>query len=246
MGVPYSATQVNGDSTRPLWRSDLATIASLFGQHAPFAELQSHMKVVQSCASHVPSLLAALVEEDKTKIKDIAKIIFKLEDEADTLKHTCRLHLPKRLLMPVDRRDLLDILQYQDTIADRAEDIAGIFLQRDMVVPEPMKEKLVPLGERCIDVVNMTAGVIELFDELLAVGFRGRLLTKVEAKVLAINQAEDVADKLERELSRILFTIESELDPVSVILWYRILEWIGDLADYAEKVGNGFRLIIAR
>ena len=64
--------------------------------------------------------------------------------------------------------------------------------------------------------------------------------------MLAINEAENQADKLERELSRILFTIESELDPVSVILWYRVLEWIGDLADYAEKVGNGFRLIIAR
>ena len=33
---------------------------------------------------------------------------------------------------------------------------------------------------------------------------------------------------------------------MSVVLWYRILEWIGDLADYAEKVGNSFRLIIAR
>ena len=224
----------------------MATIASLFGRHVPFRELQAHMKAVQACANHIPDLLAALVDDDADTAKEIAKKIFALEDEADSLKHACRLHLPKRLLMPVDRRDLLDILQHQDVIADRAEDIAGIFLQRNMPVPEPMKEKLVPLGTRCIDVVNMTAEVIELFDELLAVGFRGRFLAKVEEKVDAINKAENDADKLERELSRILFTIESELDPISVILWYRVLEWIGDLADYAEKVGNAFRLVIAR
>ena len=62
----------------------------------------------------------------------------------------------------------------------------------------------------------------------------------------AINSAEDEADRIERQLATTLFTLEGELDPISVMFWYRILEWIGDLADYAEKVGNSFRLIIAR
>ncbi|MDP6485125.1 MAG: DUF47 family protein, partial [Nitrospinota bacterium] len=88
--------------------------------------------------------------------------------------------------------------------------------------------------------------VIELFDELLEVGFRGKVVERVEALVTEINIAEGEADRLERELSRILFSLEGELDLMSVVLWYRILEWIGDLADYAEKVGNNFRLIIAR
>ena len=39
---------------------------------------------------------------------------------------------------------------------------------------------------------------------------------------------------------------EDELNPVSVIFWYQLIEWIGDLADYAEKVGNRLRLLIAR
>ena len=224
----------------------MATIASLFGGHAPFNEIQAHMRIVNECASHAPTLMQALVDGDQEKAKAEAKLIFALENEADTLKHACRLHLPKRLLLPVDRRDLLDILQYQDVIADRTEDIAGIFLQREMPFPEPMKELLLKLTRSCVDVVEMATQVIELFDELLAVGFRGRLVKKVEGLVEAINAAEHEADRLERELSRILFSLESELDVISVILWYRVLEWIGDLADYAEKVCNNFRLIIAR
>jgi hypothetical protein len=190
--------------------------------------------------------MQALVDGDQETLKEKAKLIFELEERADSLKHSCRLLLPRRLFMPVDRRDLLDVLQFQDIIADRAEDIAGIFLQREMPTPEPMKEPLVALTKKCVEVVEMTTQVIELFDELLEVGFRGKVVDRVEALVIEINTAEGEADRLERELSRILFSLEGELDLMSVVLWYRILEWIGDLADYAEKVGNSFRLIIAR
>ena len=38
---------------------------------------------------------------------------------------------------------------------------------------------------------------------------------------------------------------EDELGAVSVMLWYQQIQWIGDLADYAEKVANRLRLIIA-
>lgn len=224
----------------------MSTITSLFGGHAPFGELQNHMRVVNECASHTPALMQALVDGDKDTLKEKACLIFELEERADTLKHACRLHLPRRLFMPVDRRDLLDVLAFQDIIADRAEDIAGIFLQREMPTPEPMKEPLVALTKKCVEVVAMTTEVIELFDELLEVGFRGRVVDQVEALVTQINTAEGEADKMERELSRVLFSLEGELDLMSVVLWYRILEWIGDLADYAEKVGNSFRLIIAR
>jgi uncharacterized protein Yka (UPF0111/DUF47 family) len=28
-------------------------------------------------------------------------------------------------------------------------------------------------------------------------------------------------------------------------MWYQLIEWVGDLADYAEKVGDRLRLLIA-
>jgi predicted phosphate transport protein (TIGR00153 family) len=61
-----------------------------------------------------------------------------------------------------------------------------------------------------------------------------------------LNLFEDDADATEQALSQILFSVESKLDPVTIIMWYRIIEWIGDLADHAEKVGDRIRLFIAR
>jgi hypothetical protein len=36
------------------------------------------------------------------------------------------------------------------------------------------------------------------------------------------------------------------MKPVSVMFWYQMIVWIGDMADYAEKVGDRMRLLIAR
>jgi hypothetical protein len=43
-----------------------------------------------------------------------------------------------------------------------------------------------------------------------------------------------------------LFAQEDNMKPVSVMFWYQLIQWVGDLADYAEKVGDRLRLLIAR
>jgi uncharacterized protein len=222
------------------------TIASIFGGHAPFKNLQEHMRAVRTCSEHVVPLIDALVASDAVTMKTEAKAIFVLEAEADRLKNELRMNLPRSLFMPVDRRDLLQILHVQDSIADTAEDIAGLLLQRDMLPPEPMRPVLQELTRRCVDVVGLCGDVIEHFDELIEVGFRGRTAEKVEELTEALNSAEDGTDRLERQLATMLFELEDQMKPVSVMFTYQLIEWLGDLADHAEKVGNSVRLLIAR
>jgi len=148
--------------------------------------------------------------------------------------------------MPVDRRDLLDVLDMQDSIADTAQDIAGLLIERPMEFPEFMQAPMHALTRRCIDVCEMSAEIIEELDELLALGFRGQEANRVEEMVEALNQCEDETDELGLEISRLLFQHEDEIKPVSVMMWYQLIQWVGDLADYAEKVGDRLRLLIAR
>ncbi|MCP4041701.1 MAG: TIGR00153 family protein, partial [Gammaproteobacteria bacterium] len=164
----------------------------------------------------------------------------------DAIKNELRAHLPNRWCMPEDRRDLLEVLQMQDSIADTAQDIAGILVERPMEVPEALKEPLIALTRRCVDACEQSGKIIEELDELVETGFGGREMEKVEAMVDALNQIEDETDNMGLELSRTLFAHEDEIKPVSVMMWYRLIEWIGDLADYAEKVGDRLRLLIAQ
>ena len=219
--------------------------ASLFGK-SPFTALQGHMRVVLECVNEIPALFEALARSDQEEDVKVRDRIFEREEEADRIKNELRNRLPKSLFMPVDRRDLLEVLQMQDSIADTAQDIAGLLVERPMELPEFMQEPMLALAQRCVDTCDMSAKIIEELDELLAMGFRGKEASRVEEMVSALNKIEDETDELGIELTRRLFQHEDEIKPVSVMMWYQLIEWVGDLADYAEKVGDRLRLLIAR
>jgi predicted phosphate transport protein (TIGR00153 family) len=221
------------------------TFSKLFGQ-SPFTALQEHMRVVVECARDVQPLIEALAVGDQAQVIELKDRIFEKEAEADRIKHQLRAHLPKSLFMPVDRRDLLEVLQLQDTIANVAQDIAGLLIERKMSIPDFLRDPLIELCARCFDTVEHAAKVIEELDELLAIGFRGREVDRVDEMLTALNEVEDETDILGIALARALFDHEDELKPVSVMMWYQIIEWVGDLADYAEKVGDHLRLLIAK
>ena len=224
-------------STNPLLR--------LFG-HSPFKPLQEHMRVVVQCANEVPTLIEALCQDDGDTVQSTRDEIFRLENAADEIKNELRAHLPKRLFMPVDRRDLLEILDMQDSIADTAQDIAGMLVIRKMEIIEQMHVPLLVLTRRCVDACHQMGKIMEQLDELLESGFRGPESERVLGMIDELNRIETDTDQKGAEVLRILFDHEEELGSVSVIIWLRLIHWIGDLADYAEKAGNRHRLLLAR
>jgi predicted phosphate transport protein (TIGR00153 family) len=220
-------------------------LANLFGK-SPFKPLQEHMNAAAECARKVVPLLEALCAGDQERVEVLKDEIFEQEARADSIKNELRAHLPKSLLMPVDRRDLLEVLQMQDSVADTTQDIAGLLVERHMEVPEVLREPLLKLAQRCVDTCDQAARIIAETDELLEMGFRGRGASEVEKMADELNQIEDETDTMGLELTRILFRHEDEMKPVSVVFWYQLIQWIGDIADYSEKVGDRLRLLIAR
>ncbi len=204
------------------------------------------MALVTKCAGEVPAMFDALCNGDQAKVEQIKDLIFQIEDEADQIKNELRAHLPKSLMMPVDRRDLLELLDMQDSIADTAQDIAGLLVERRMEVPGALVEPLKALARRSVDACDQAAKIIGELDELVSTGFRGRESDAVSAMVDELNKIESETDVMGLQLARLLFEHEDEMKPVSVMFWYQLIQWIGDLADYAEKVGNRLRLLLAR
>jgi len=220
-------------------------MAALFGK-SPFKPIQEHMRVVVDCVAEVPPLFEALVAGDQAKVEVQKDLIFAKENAADEIKNQLRGHLPKSILMPVDRRDLLEVLAMQDSIADTAQDIAGLLVERRMNVPEGMGDDLIALVNRCVDTCNQAGKIIAELEELVEVGFRGREASRVEEMMETLNQIEDETDEMGMKLTRSLFAQEDSMSAVSVMFWYQLIQWIGDLADFSEKVGDRLRLLIAR
>ena len=99
-------------------------LSRLFGPN-PFSLLKSHMRVVIACASKMSGLFEAVMANDSAVVERIQKEIFALEAEADAIKKDVRKHLPRTILLPVNRSDLIDLLNMQDKIANTTQDIAG-------------------------------------------------------------------------------------------------------------------------
>jgi predicted phosphate transport protein (TIGR00153 family) len=222
-----------------------STLTSLFGR-SPFKPMQEHIGVVARCAAQVPELFEALSAGDQERVVSIKDRIYELEQEADDIKNELRAHLPKSLFLPVDRRDLLEVLDMQDSIADTAQDIAGLLFERPMEVPANLRDPLLALTRRCVDACDQAVKIIGELDELVETGFRGRESDRVSEMVAELNKIETDTDEMGTELVRRLFAQEDKMKPVSVMFWYELIQWIGDLADYAEKVGNRLRLLLAR
>lgn len=220
-------------------------ISTVFAR-SPFKPMQQHMATVHACVSLIPELFDQLIASDQNALVKTQEAIFAKEREADEIKHDVRSHLPRSLFLPVDRRDLLEVLEVQDTIADTAQDIAGLLLQRQMTVPDDMQEHLKQLIRRCVDACTQSKAIIDELYELIETGFRGPEAERVEAMVTELNRIETETDDLAIALARKLFGHEDEMSPVSVMFWYQLIEWIGNLADNAEKVGDRMLLLIAR
>lgn len=218
---------------------------SLFGR-SPIGPMQQHIAKAHECAANLLPFFEAVMAEDWAKVEQVQQEMVRLEKDADKLKKSVRLHLPKSLFLPVPRSDLLELLSVQDKIANRAKDIAGLMLGRCMTVPKPLQPLMLSYVQRAVDASAQALKAMNELDELLETGFGGREATLVETMIEELDAIEQDNDRLQIEVRRQLFKLEKDLPPVDVMFLYQIIDWIGDVADRAQRVGNRLEQLLAR
>ena len=217
----------------------------IFG-NSPVAPLQKHIASVIACVEQLIPYFEAVFKGDWDEATKVQKKLASLEGEADDTKNKIRMNLPTSLFMPIDRRDILQVLDLQDLIANRAKDIAGLTLGRKMSIPDALAEDFMVFLQRCIDATKMAQVAINELDELFVTGFRGDEVKRVTQMIAELHIIENETDEIQVKLRASLFALERELSPVDVVFIYKIIEWIGDLADASQSTGNRLQLMLAK
>jgi len=220
-------------------------ISSLFGK-SPISPLQQHMKKVHSCIKEFGVFAKAANAEDWDKAQTAQISISDKEHKADKLKKKLRMNLPSTFMMPFSRRDLLDVLLIQDSIANITKDLAGLMMTRRMVFPKEFAEDFINLTGLCIKTSAAALVAINELDELLETAFSSRERKIVDQMIKKINELEHDTDIAQNEIREKLFTLESNLPPVDVMFYYRAIEWLGETADAAQKVGSRFEVMLTK
>ena len=220
-------------------------ISSLFGK-SPISPLQQHMKKVHSCIKEFGVFAKAANAEDWDKAQTAQISISDKEHKADKLKKKLRMNLPSTFMMPFSRRDLLDVLLIQDSIANITKDLAGLMMTRRMVFPKEFAEDFINLTGLCIKTSAAALVAINELDELLETAFSSRKRKIVDQMIKKINELEHDTDIAQNEIREKLFLLESSLPPVDVMFYYRAIEWLGETADAAQKVGSRFEVMLTK
>lgn len=220
-------------------------LSNIFGT-SPVKPMQDHMDHATESVAKLVEFMKAVTSDDWETAVALQQKIGRLENEADDRKHALRMNLPHSLFLPVARHDLLELLTTQDKIANKAKDIAGLMTGRHMVVPPPLVDGMLAFVSRCHDAALQAQRTVNELDELFETGFRGAEVRLVSSMIDELDRIESDTDTLQVELRAEMFKLEKALPPVDVIFLYKIIEWIGELGDLAQRVGSRLQLLLAR
>lgn len=223
----------------------MRTIEKLFGK-SPFGPLVEHTRRVHATVELIRPFLEAYLEGEWERCEELHGEISKREHDADKQKNEIRDHLPKSVLLPVDRGDVLGYLKQQDAIADAAEDLTVLLTLRNVRTPPDLADRILDFADQVIRTSELLLDAgLELAD-LFEASFAGPEVDRVLSIVAQVNDQEWEADKRERAVTRELLAHEDGMDAVDLILWMRALDALGKVANHAENTGDLLRMMLAR
>jgi predicted phosphate transport protein (TIGR00153 family) len=221
-----------------------SSIFDIFAK-SPLKPLQAHMKLAEQACVLLQPFFGAVIAQDWSLAQQNFGKIEELEHYADDIKKELKLQLTKDLFLPVSRSSILQLLAVQEKLINRVEDVAGLTLGRQLTIPVGLTDSFTCFLDRCIDAATQANQAISELTELEETGFRGSATNIVATMIVKLDEIERDTDKLQVATRKTLAGIERDYPAVDVMFLYKIIDWVGDLADYAQSAGAQLQLLIA-
>ncbi|MFP3869424.1 MAG: TIGR00153 family protein [Syntrophobacteria bacterium] len=211
---------------------------------SPFEKLKDHADKVKECAWMFKKAAECYVRGEFEEFDALTEEVARIESQADDIKRNLRNHVPRGLLMPVDKFMFFDCLRQQDHVVDHVEEaLYWLSFRPKSGIPERL------VGD-FLELIDAVMPAIQKLPDLVSqaiVYLRSRTeveRTKLKSIIRDIRQAENEADLLEHELKKKIF---AELqDPVVLFHTVRVVEIVGSIADDAQNVADRMRAMMAR
>lgn len=211
---------------------------------SPFKGLQEHSEKVKECAWAFQQAMECFASSKCEIFEEHRQQVIRLEHEADAIKRRIRGHLPKGVMMPVEKFELFRYLREQDKVLDSVQRALNWLSHRGHAgIPEAIEKDLFLLVDAAIEPTEELSKMVTEA-RLYFKTFSDKQRNKVKEIILKIRQMEHEADQREYRLIKKIF--ENQTDPISIFHMVRLAEIIGNIADHAENAGDMMRAMIAR
>ncbi|MDA9832344.1 TIGR00153 family protein [Gammaproteobacteria bacterium] len=212
---------------------------SLFGliARSPFRRIEMHMELVARCALLLETCYQSVSKGDWDEVEHCYQSVRDLEESADQMKKKIRLKLHKNLFLPVARSDLLSLLTTQDNLANQTKDVIGLMMGRKMQFPAPIQPLMIEYISAICQSVSQAKSSIGELNDLQESAFGGNVIHHAEIMIEQLDNLESRTDQIQIQIRQILFEIENDYSPVDVMFWYICIKQLGEIADWAQRVG---------
>ncbi|MFQ6618319.1 MAG: DUF47 domain-containing protein, partial [Fidelibacterota bacterium] len=186
---------------------------------------------------------------DKKKFQEMEekiKRIGDLESEADEMKKLIRERLPRRILMPIDKTDLLILLKDQEAIIDRIENVALMLnLEKRNLIPKHIIQQMMGLVDKSVEAIDSLHKAVAQLKILMESTFGHKEVKMVKKWINKVIEIEEEVDELGFNYLKILFATK-DLSPLMVFYTTNITKTLTELSNLAENVAETLRLVIVK
>ncbi|MEZ0344316.1 MAG: phosphate signaling complex protein PhoU [Caldimicrobium sp.] len=222
----------------------LPTIQEMLAKELPvFDYLLKHARLVLECMERLPLAFEAYFKQDKPRLEEIVRHIIEIEREADKIKTNIRGHLPKGLILPVEKFELFLYLKEQDAIADSAEEILTWLSFKEIKYPKELSQKLEDLLFQSIEPLKYFEDMIKYSVDFL-ITWNEDSRNRAKDLIREIRFKEFLTEEAGNQLKKLTFEILT--DPVELFFTLKLIDLICDIPGHAENAADLMRAMIAK
>jgi uncharacterized protein len=182
-----------------------------------------------SCSEHLRRLAVAF-----PKIEVEVQRIRQEEHQADDLAHTALDRLDRTFITPFDREDIHTLVNELDNVVDMVDALAKRFTLYNIKNMEPVFVK------QCEVLVRATATLSEAVHRLR----KSRKLSELSDKLIEIHRLESEGD--DNHHAAISKLYGGTVEPLEVMKWKELYDYIENAIDGCEDVGNTLERIVLK
>ena len=163
---------------------------------------------------------------DKNMLDTDITEIHKLENEADHIVHKMKEYLIKDFLPPIEREDIVAIINRLDNIEDGIDEI---LINTKILDIKEIKQEVIEL---IYILIKCTEAVREIF-----LDFNNfKKVELIKEKTIKVNNLEEQGDRIYEKL---MFTLyKNETNPIDLIKWTNIYNCLEETIDCCEEIAD--------
>ena len=216
---------------------------NLFRQ-SPFPGLAKHAALIREVAPVFRQAVLAYLDDNPEEFDLYHNKVTIYEDQGDAVKRNIRGHLPRGILLPMDKFQLLWYLREQDKVLDGTQNVLHWLSYRKTVIPDEIVDDLLFMVEKVIDVLKSIHPLVETADHYFQ-SYSDNHREMVKKAILQIREYEFQSDMVERKLLSDVLEYPFE-NPTSAYHLAELVKHMGDISNHAENAGDMMRAMIAK